>query len=145
MKGYKNRRMNMCMQDKVGIQFTPSTFEIEKGKVKEFAMAIGDSNPYYQTGEVLPPTFATVIEMWGGTDYLELAEKLELEISKVLHGEQEYEYFGKIKVGDRVAGLTRVSSVISKASMDLIKLETHYKNERGELVLISRSTVIERH
>ncbi|MCM3766195.1 MaoC family dehydratase N-terminal domain-containing protein [Neobacillus niacini] len=135
----------MSLRDKVGIHFEPFTFEIEKGKIKEFAMAIGDANPCYQAGEALPPTFATVIEMWGGTDFIELAEKLELELPKVLHGEQEYEYLGKIKVGERVTGVTSVTNAISKENMDLIKLETHYKNEAGELVLISRNTVIERH
>jgi hypothetical protein len=137
--------MNMNLQDKAGIQFEPFTFEIEKGKIKEFALAIGDPNSFYQTGEALPPTFATAIEMWGGTDFIELAEKLELQIPKVLHGEQEYDYIGKIHVGDRVTGVTRVTKAISKANMDLIKLETHFKNEAGELVLISRNTVIERH
>jgi hypothetical protein len=56
----------MSLQDKVGMQFELFTFEIERGKIKEFALAVGDSNPQLQTGEALPPTFATVMEMWGG-------------------------------------------------------------------------------
>jgi hypothetical protein len=142
---YRCRRTNMSVQDKVGMQFKPFTFEIEIGKIKEFALAIGDTNPRYEIGEALPPTFATVIEMWGGTDFFQLAERLELDLLNVLHGEQEYEYFGKVNAGDRVTVETRVTSAISKARINLIKLETQYKNTDEELVLISHNTVIERH
>ncbi len=62
----------MNLEEKVGMEFGPFTFEIEKGKIKEFAMAIGDPNPLYQTGDALPPTFGTVIELWGGLDFFEL-------------------------------------------------------------------------
>lgn len=135
----------MSLEDKVGMKFEPFTFEIEKGKIKEFALAIGDPNPLYETGEVLPPTFATVMDMWRGPDFFELTKRLELDITKVLHGEQEYEYLGKIKAGEKIKGMTTVTEVKRKSSMDIIKLETYYTNEANEIVLISRNTVIERH
>lgn len=134
----------MNLAEKVGMEFGPFTFEIEKGKIKEFATAIGDPNPLYLTGDALPPTFGTVIELWGGLDFFELIKSLGLNIEKVLHGEQEYEYLEKIKPGEKLTCVTRVAEIKRKARMVLIKLETHYKNEEGKLVLISRNTILER-
>lgn len=135
----------MTLQSKVGMKFEPFTFKIEKGKIKEFALAIGDPNPYYQTGEAIPPTFATVMEMWAGSDFIEIIKKLELNILKVLHGEQEFVYLGKIKIGDKLTGETKVTGAEKKSKMDVYRLETTFKNESGEIVLISRNTVVERY
>ncbi len=136
--------MKLSLQGKVGMELKTFTFEIEKGKIREFALAIGDNHPSYESGESLPPTFATVMEMWGGADFFEIIERLELDITNVLHGEQEYIYLGKIKVGDKVTGITKVKDVLNKKHLDIYKLETHFKNEAGETVLISKNTVIER-
>lgn len=134
----------MVLDGKIGFEFCPFTFEIERGKVMELAMAIGDPNPLYQKGEALPPTFGTVIDMWGVPGFYDQVNKLELNIQKVLHGEQEFEYLGKINIGEKLTGVTKVLDVQKKANMDLIKLETKYKNEEGKVVLISRNTLIER-
>ncbi|MGG4455068.1 hypothetical protein [Brevibacillus porteri] len=40
------------IKNKIGIKTATSTFSIEPGKVKEFALALGDSNPAYETGEI---------------------------------------------------------------------------------------------
>jgi hypothetical protein len=124
--------------------FQPFTFTIEKGKVREFAMAIGDNHPAYLKGEQVPPTFATVIDMWGGLDFFELVNLLELQPEKVLHGEQEYEYLGPLQVGQTLTVEAKVVERLAKAGMTFIKLETTYSNEQGEVLLIGRSTVIER-
>jgi hypothetical protein len=133
-------------QDKVGFEFDSfHRFRIEPGKIKEFALAIGDPNPAYQTGEVIPPTFATAIEMWGGPDFFTIVDKLDLNLPKVLHGEQEYEYVGKIHAGDELSGSTKVISGWTKADMYFYRLETTFINSNTEQpVLIARSTVIER-
>ncbi|BCJ86132.1 MaoC family dehydratase N-terminal domain-containing protein [Effusibacillus dendaii] len=143
----------------IGKQFEPFTFAIERGKIREFAMAIGDGNPIYydrlraeQEGfadSPIPPTYATVIEMWGGTDFFEMTKALDINPLKVLHGEQEYEYLGDIYPGDQITGRTTVKNAVSKASgsggMNLFTLETEYTNQAGEKVLVARSVIIERH
>lgn len=137
--------MSKRIEDKMGLEFEPYSFVVEKGKVKEFALAIGDPNPAYQTGDAIPPTFPTVIDMWGGTDFFKIIERLELDIAKVLHGEQEYEYLEKIHIGDEITGYGKVVDVYAKAGMHFFKIETKYVNQHGRTVLIGRSTVIERH
>ena len=118
-------------------------FTIEKGKIKELAAAIGDEREEYLNGESLPPTFPTVIDFWGGKK--SSSELLGLNVSKVLHGEQAYEYLGDIKPGDEITVNSVVEDAYTKAAMNFIILKKEYVNQNNETVLISRSTIIERH
>jgi hypothetical protein len=34
-------------REMIGQTLTPTTFEVERGKIREFASAIGDQNPIY--------------------------------------------------------------------------------------------------
>jgi acyl dehydratase len=139
----------------IGFDFPSFTFTVERGKIREFAMAIGDDNQIYvnQNAAVeagfadvtIPPTFPTVIDFWGGADFFEMVQSLELNPLKVLHGEQEFEYHGEVYPGDELSVTCKVVDAKSKSRMNLITLESVYTNQRGETVLIGRSTVIEMH
>lgn len=139
---------------KAGMTFEPFHFSIERGKIREFALALGDENPLYTSVEAareagfrdvpIPPTFPTVIEMWAGADFDELIRVLELDPLKVLHGEQEYEYVQDICAGDDITGQSRVVSAVTKRGMNLFTIETTFKNQLDEQVLLARSLLIER-
>ncbi|WP_139490960.1 MaoC family dehydratase N-terminal domain-containing protein [Brevibacillus dissolubilis] len=139
---------------KEGYQFPPYTFVVERGKIKEFALAIGDMNPIYHSKEAaqaegyrdvpMPLTFPTVLDMWGGNDFEAIIKSLDLNPLKVLHGEQEYQYYGEICAGDELYVQAKVISTEHKRGMNFFLLETTYTNAEGETVLIARSNVIER-
>ncbi len=131
------------VESKIGIKTGTTTFTIELGKIKEFARALGDPHPCYETGDCLPPTFATVIDFWSGDT--SLASSLELNMARVLHGGQEYEYRGKIWPGDVITTEGEVENAYSKAGMNFFVVKKTYRNQKGEVVLLSRSTIIERH
>lgn len=131
------------LKEKIGITLETYTFKVESGKVRELALAIGDLKEEYLNGEKLLPTFATVIDFWGGGK--STSELLGLNVKKVLHGEQEYEYIGEIKPGDVITVKGAVENVYTKAAMNFVVIKKEFFNKKGELVLIARSTVIERH
>ncbi|MFZ5642658.1 MAG: FAS1-like dehydratase domain-containing protein [Bacillota bacterium] len=150
----------MSALDKKGLEFAKFSMLVERGKIKELANAIGDQNPIYvDTGAAkmagyknvtIPPTFMQVLDMWSGVhDFDSKCKKLEMNPLKVLHGEQEYEYLGDIYPGDLISGVTRVIDVLvrtgSSGGMNIFKLETRYTNQQGQLVMISRASIIERH
>ena len=95
------------------------------------------------TGERVLPTFPTVIDFWGGGS--SSSDVLNLNMKKVLHGEQEYEYLGEIKQGDEISVSGEIEKAYTKAKMNFFVVRKDFVNQRGETVLISRSTVIERH
>lgn len=131
------------LEEKVGLKLEAYTFRIEKGKIKELAQAIGDLKEEYLNGEAVPPTFPTVIDFWGGG--VSSAELLNLNMKKVLHGEQEYEYFREIKPDEEITVQGVIEKAYTKAAMNFFVLRKDYLDQHGETVLISRSTVIERH
>ena len=72
-------------------------FLVEAGKVREFARAVRD--PASQDADpVPPPTFPIVIS----SDFIErlVTKYLDIDRSRTVHGEERYEYFRPIRVGD---------------------------------------------
>ncbi|KMM39419.1 FAS1-like dehydratase domain-containing protein [Guptibacillus hwajinpoensis] len=142
------------VQNKVGTETKPFTFTVERGKISEFVSAIGDSNPLYTDSEFakekgyrdvpIPPTFPTVIDMWGGADFETLIALLEVNPLKVLHGEQSYDYKKTICAGDVISAVMKVVDQKEKRGMKLFTLETIYKDDASETVLLATSVVIER-
>lgn len=140
---------------KVGMAFAPYSFVVESGKIREFALAIGDDNPIYFEVEQarangfsnlpIPPTFATVMDMWAGPDFDTLCDRLEVNPLRVLHGEMQYSYLGDICAGDELRAAARVTNAAVKKGMNLFTIETKYVNQQGETVLVAQSVLIERH
>ena len=48
--------MSTGLEEKVGLKLETYTFRIEKGKIKELALAIGDLKEEYLNGESVPPS-----------------------------------------------------------------------------------------
>ena len=138
----------------VGTELSRYTFTVERGKIRELALAIGDDNPVYTDPEyarslgykdvIAPPTFGTCIDLWGGSDFMELCRKLQLNPVKVLHGGQDYQYSGVIYPGDVIEASSVLKKQIQKSKMSIIVLQTTCRNQNGDTVLTCRSTVIER-
>ena len=138
----------------VGKKYKVSSFEIEKGKIREMARAIGDNNPVFYdeeaagqagySGLALPPTFATVFALAGGL--MTVVKDLKIDMAKLLHGGQEYQYFAEIKPGDTVSGETEITGVIEKSGkggiMDLVIMETTYYNQNSKKVLCDKCTLV---
>jgi len=140
--------------ERIGRSGKASTMRVEFGKIREFARAIKDDNPLYFDEEVAkreaggvmpPPTFTMTQAFWDdGSSRIDLG----LDMRRVLHGEQEFEYVKPVYAGDSLTGQGRISSVEKRpgkrgGEMTLVTLETEYKNQRGEVCMYSRSTIIE--
>lgn len=141
------------MKQLTEISFDLKPFVIERGKIAEFVKAIGDSNPLYTDVEAarregyrdlpMPPTFPTVIEMWAGIDFETIIDGLSLDLLRVLHGEQSYEYLEDVCANDVLNGRAYVTEVADKQSLTIIKLQMDFFNQAGTKVLIGRSVIIE--
>ena len=138
-----------------GKTFPPYEFRVERGKIKEFADAIGDPDPIYRDAEyaattpaggiVAPPTFlrSFLYEPRAASDALAVKDW-----SYIVHGEQEFEYFAPVRAGDVLTAQDRIVSVIEKESrragkLQVAVIETTFHNARGEKVQVARRTLIE--
>jgi acyl dehydratase len=136
------------------------TFElpIERGKVREFALAVGEDNPIFfdvaaarQQGLpdiVAPPTF-TVTQIWH-VSREDREEQLgaNLDYERVLHGEQEFHYRRLPFAGEVLRGVMRISKDFTKAGkrggeMRFVTYESRFDDIQGEEVLTAHYTLIE--
>jgi hypothetical protein len=123
---------------------------IERGKVREFARAAGSDNPAYAgPAPVIPPTFLTTAANFWAPPGEAAAFDLGFELARVLHGEEEYEFFGPPpRAGQTLSVTHRVGDRWEKegkrgGTMRFARLVTEYRDEAGDLVAEQRTTVIE--
>lgn len=157
----------MADKSKLGYEFPSQVLEVEKGRIAEFAMAVAQKdalekiNPIYTDeaaakkagypGIVIPPTFPTRLLFGAGGGLMGVVNTLGINLGRLLHGEEEYEYFGSVCAGDVITGKMKVVDMYNKERkgkpgkfMEFTVLETEMKNQRGELVIKARSTLVER-
>ena len=140
----------------VGKEYPPYPVTVERGKIKEFARAIGDGNPFYlddavgaasEWGDIIaPPTFATTFRDEAGQ--AAFLGELGIDISHVLHGEQEFEIHRQFRPGETYLCRTRVLDIYEKngksGPMAFIVRETAVTDRTGELVATARHITVVR-
>ena len=141
----------------LGKEFPPYAVTVERGKVKEFARAIGDLNPFYlddrvgaasEWGDVIaPPTFATTFRD-EGVDTNVLLRELGTDISRVLHGEQEFEIHRQLQPGQTYLCRAKVVDIYEKSGksgpMAFVVRETAITDRDNELVAMMRAVTVVR-
>lgn len=72
---------------------------------------------------------------------------LGIDLSRLLDREEEYEYFGNIYAGDVITRKMKVIDMFTKGkgkrTIDVTILESELINQRGELIIKYRSTLME--
>jgi acyl dehydratase len=131
---------------------------VERGKVREFALAVGEDNPIHLDPEaarlqgfpdvVAPPTF-TVTQIWQvPREEREVRLGANLDYGRVLHGEQEFVYKRLPFAGEVLKGRMRISKDFTKegrrgGSMRFVTYESVFTDAEGEEVLTAYYTLIE--
>ncbi len=139
----------------IGLETQPRSVDVEKGQLKFFAQATGETNPVYFDENAAkaaghptlpaPPTFLFCLEtMAPSTD--NVMAKLGINIGRVLHGEQQFTYGKPIYAGDTITLRTRVSDIYDKkgGALDFVVQDTSATNQKGENVGVSRTVIVVR-
>ena len=149
----------MFDKSKIGHSFPPFTIEVSRGKIRELALAIGDDNPIYQSREAareagyddvpLFPTAPTIFTFWGNTKMGSQLVSIGVNVMRILHGEEEYEYLAPINPGDTLTGVMTLVDGKSRqgkdgSSMDILTIEVRYTNQHDQSVLNAHEVVIVR-
>lgn len=131
---------------------------IERGKVREFALAVGATDRIHLDpvearrrgfpDVVAPPTF-TVTQMWQvPREVREARLGANLDYGRVLHGEQAFTYTRLPVAGENLAGTMRISKDVTKEGrrggrMRFVTYETVFTDSDGAEVLTAHYTLIE--
>jgi acyl dehydratase len=136
-----------------GKEYGEVSFTVERDKVNQFARAVGETDPIFTDPEVAkaagypeqvaPLTFATVLQM-AASGYVVNDQDLHLDYTRVVHGEQEFEYARPLFVGDTLTAVPRVRDIYSKGPNEFLVIEAEIKDPSGKTVVVSRSTILSR-
>ena len=138
----------------VGRSYPPSAvYEVGRAKIAEFAAALGDAEPVHRDAEaaraaghpdvIAPPTFAIVVTL-GAADVVLADPDVELDYSRVVHGEQRFTHIRPIRAGDRLVATTTIDAVRSVAGNDLLTTRVDVTTEVGEPVCSATSMLVAR-
>ncbi|GAB2484630.1 FAS1-like dehydratase domain-containing protein [Jatrophihabitans fulvus] len=137
-----------------GRTFPPTDpYRVSREKIREFADAINDPNPVYRDAgaaraaghaDVLaPPTFATRLTLEAAAVVIADPD-FGLDFSRVVHGEERYEYHRPIAAGDELEVVTTVDSIRAVAGNDMVGLRFDVRTTDGEPVTTARMLLVGR-
>lgn len=132
-------------RDKVGVSYPPYTYEVSREKIREYASALGETDPrYHSDGDdcVAPPTFAacfTVIK--GGA--AAFADP-DLGFHPVLvHGSQRYEFGDRpVRPGDVLTCTPRIADITARGRNEMLTLEVDCRFADGDLAVRSQAVIV---
>lgn len=112
-------------------------FEIEADRVAEFARSIG-ADP----AEGIPPTFAAVYSLGLTAPQLFGDDEAAVDLGRLLHAEQEFEWQRHPRVGETVISRGRVASDLSRRGIRFVTYETDTSDAAGAPVCRSRALFV---
>ncbi len=139
------------LRAKIGVEWESGVYEIEKGMIRRFVQATGDTNPLWQDEEyakkskyrstIAPPTFILTI------GFEQLQEMLASSLpGAILHGSTELECYQPVRAGDIVTATTKITNIRERqgkmGKTVFVILDITYKNQRRQPVAKCRQMVI---
>ena len=140
--------------DLVGRQYPPSpVYVVGREKVREFAAAINDTNPLSTDLDaaraagfadlVAPPTFAFEITHVAMGNAM-FDPDLGLDYTRVVHGEQRFEYHRPLVAGDEVTVVAMITSIRAAAGNDMLTLRSDVLDPAGDVIVSTHSVIVAR-
>jgi acyl dehydratase len=146
----------MVDRSAIGRSFTPVTARIEPGRLRYFLNTLGEQNPVYRdeaaaraagySATPAPPTYLFCLELMDAERPFEFLTELNIDLARVLHGEQRFSYHAPVVVGDTLTFRSRVTDVTDKkgGAMTMVVVETAVTNQHGAHVADTARTIVVR-
>jgi hypothetical protein len=131
---------------KVGAVYPTYRYEVSREKIREYALALGESDPRYTSqGDdcVAPPTFAAAFTITRGA--LDLFADPELGAHPALvHGSQRFAWQGRpLRPGDVLACTPRIASITHRGRNEFLTIALDCVHEAsGEPALTAETTIV---
>ena len=139
--------------DAIGKTYPTTNYAVGREKVREYAWAVGETNPLYLDVEaaraaghddiVAPPMFAVVYSFRSVMPVF-FDPELGIDFSRLVHGRQEFVWGPLVVAGDEIATTLTVADISSRGRNIFFVFETTSTNQRGETVCVGKWTNIVR-
>jgi acyl dehydratase len=129
--------------DVIGKSYEPSTYAVGREKVREYARAVGETNPLHLDVEaaraaghadvVAPPMFAVVYAMPAIAAGL-FDPEVGIEFARLVHARQDFAWGPLVVAGDEITTSVTVTDVSERRGNGFFVFESVSVNGRGETV-----------
>lgn len=127
----------------IGKTYPPSVYAVGREKIREYAYAVGETNPLHLDHEaarvagyadlVAPPMFAVVYSR-GAIGPAILDPEVGINFALMVHGGQEFDWGPLVVAGDEISTTATVKNISERGGMEFYVFETVSENQRGETV-----------
>ena len=140
----------------IGREFPTLTVEVSAKEIARFATAIGDTDPVFRDpaaaraagfpGIPLPPTYGAFL-LDDRPDPHGNLRLLGIDLKKLLHAEQSFQYHAPVFAGERLTLTDRVADHYAKknGSLEFVVLDCEARKANGDLALTIRRVLVVRH
>jgi acyl dehydratase len=139
--------------DAVGKTWGPAVYAVGREKIKEYALAVGESNPLYLDPEaaraaghadvVAPPMFAVVYSAPAMGPVI-FDPDVAMNFAMMVHGGQEFVWGPLVVAGDEIATNVECKSIEARDGRGYYVFESVSTNQDGETVCTGTWTNIVR-
>ncbi|MCA8902382.1 MAG: MaoC family dehydratase N-terminal domain-containing protein [Hyphomonas sp.] len=142
-------------QNLLGTSSEPVTVPVEAGQLKFFAKATGETNPVYFDDDAAmaaghpalpaPPTFCFTLNL-ARKDPFAFYTGLGLDLGRILHAEEEFEYVAPVYAGDTITIFETLVDMFAKkgGALEFYVFEGIAINQRDEIVVKLKNTIVHR-
>jgi len=146
----------MINKKHIGYHFPQVTLPVEEGRLKYLAKTLGEKRDIYLDssaakkaglpGILAPPTFPFMLEI-DALDLIDLVTFLGESLEKLLHGEEEFNYFAPIYAGDKITVRKVISDIIDKkeGALQFVIFENTFINQNELIVAKTRTNYVFKH
>jgi acyl dehydratase len=130
--------------DAVGKQWPPVSYEVCLEKIREYARAVGETNPVYHEREAAlaqgfrnvaaPPMFCVVYSAPAMAPAV-LDPELAINLPAMVHGGQEFRWGEPVCSGDVITTTPRVADIYEKDGRAFYVFESESTNQDGQLTV----------
>jgi acyl dehydratase len=128
---------------KIGKTYPPLTYEVGLEKIREYADAVGESNPVHHDRAaareagfrdvVAPPMFAVVYSTRAMAPAV-LDPELAINLMMMLHGSQEFVWSEPVCAGDSITTAVEVKDIREQDGRQFFVFESVSTNQDGDEV-----------
>ena len=145
------------MRARIGVESEPVAYEIDNTGCRQFARAVGYTDPVYfdetaakaagHRGIPAPVGFlGHPVVVPGQPSRTPEAFRMDIPYKRVLNGGTDIEYLADVCAGDKLTATTKLADLSEREGrmgpMLIVNTETTFKNDNGETVAIQRGTAI---
>jgi acyl dehydratase len=137
----------------VGKLYPPTVYAVGREKIREYALAVGETNPLYLDPEVAraaghpdvvaPPMFVVVYSA-GALGPAIFDPEVAIDFARLVHGGQEFRWGPLVVAGDEITTSVSVKDISERAGNGTFVFESHSTNQDGATVCVGTWTNIVR-